>query len=107
MRKLIFATIAFVLAAQPGFAGSRLVVDALEEHSSQFDLPETESSRVSFKRCGDCPVQYATANAATVFAIGKYPVTLAQLKAFVAEKPRMLVVSYRVADNVLTRITAH
>jgi hypothetical protein len=95
------------LIAGTSSSQTRLIVDALETHSSQFTLPEFVGGTVTFQRCGRCPFQSATSNAATIFEVSRQRVTLAEMKRLLAEKPTALAVLYRVEDNTLVRISAY
>ena len=107
MRKFFAALAVLTLLAGTSAAQTRLIVNALETHSSLFTLPEFEGGTVTFQRCGHCPYQTATSSAKTIYEVSQQRVSLAEMKRLLAEKPAALAVLYRVEDNTLVRISAY
>jgi hypothetical protein len=106
MRKLLVIIALSALINTPSVAG-KLIVDALETHSTIIDLPSSETASIAFKRCGNCVTQYATATANTVYELQGRRVSLSELRAALAQKPAPLAVLYRVSDLTLVRISAY
>jgi len=106
MRKLLAIIALSALINTPSVAG-KLIVDALETHSTMIDLPSSETASISFKRCGDCATQYATATVTTIYELEGRRVSLSELRAALAIKPAPLAVLYRVSDSTLVRISAY
>lgn len=105
IRQFIAAAIVFGTVSAATWAGPKVREHVYEAVGSQITLPGSATGELTFQACQSCRVIRLQANASTRYFLGKWEVSLAELRAYLSKNPDTFVGVMRHRDSfTLSRV---